>query len=81
MGDQKRLTTFDDNAANMKKAMRDANLPSFAHSLQLIVHDGILSQSGVIELLATCRKIVGHFKHSTTAYQTLNAIQERLSLP
>ena len=65
----------------MKKAMTDAKFPSFgcfAHTLQLIVNDGILLQAGVVQLLAICRKIVGHFKHSTVAY---HEIQERLSLP
>ena len=36
-----------DNAANMAKAMRDPSLPSlgcFAHTLQLVVQDGVLSQ-------------------------------------
>ena len=73
-----------DNAANMVKAMRDAALPSFgcfAHSLQLVVEDGVLAQRAVLDLLALCRKIVGHFKHSTTAYSRLREIQERLDLP
>lgn len=36
-----------DNANNMKKALRDANLSGFgcfAHSLQLVVNDGVISQ-------------------------------------
>ena len=73
-----------DNAANMAKAMRDASLPSlgcFAHTLQLIVHDGVLSQRAVQDTLAICRKIVGHFKHSSTAYGRLHAIQNSLGLP
>ena len=73
-----------DNAANMAKAMREASLPSFgcfAHSLQLVVHDGVLSQRAVVDLLATCRKIVGHFKHSPVAYSRLRSIQERLDIP
>ena len=63
-----------DNAANMAKAMRDASLTSlgcFAHTLQLVVHDGVLSQRVVMDTLAVCRKIVGHFKHSSTAYSWL----------
>ena len=66
-----------DNAANMKKAMTHAKFPSFgcfAHTQQLIVNDGILLQAGVVQLLAICRKIVGHFKHSTVAYQALHEI-------
>ena len=36
-----------DNASNMKKALRDANLSGFgcfAQSLQLVVNDGVISQ-------------------------------------
>lgn len=35
-----------DNTSNMDKAMRDVGVASyscFAHSLQLVVHDGVLS--------------------------------------
>ena len=73
-----------DNVANMAKAMRDASLTSlgcFAHTLQLVVHDGVLSQRVVMDTLAVCRKIVGHFKHSSTAYSRLNTIQQNLGLP
>ena len=48
--------------------MTKANLPSFgcfAHSLQLVVNDGLLFQRVVKDLLAVCRSIVGHFKHSS----------------
>ena len=72
------------NAANMAKAMRDASLTSLgclAHTLQLVVHDGVLSQRVVMDALAVCRKIVGHFKHSSTAYSCLNTIQQNLGLP
>ena len=73
-----------DNAANMAKAMQAASLPSlgcFAHSLQLVVEDGVLSQRAVIDVLATCRTIIGHFKHSSVAYGRLCSIQERLGVP
>ena len=39
----------------MAKAMRDASLPPlgcFAHMLQLVVHDGVLSQQVVMDTLA-----------------------------
>ena len=55
-----------DNTANILKAMPEASLPSlgcFAHFLQLVVEDGVLSQRAVIDAFATCRTIVGHFKH------------------
>ena len=72
-----------DNAANMIKAMREASLPSlgcFDQSLQLVV-DGVLSQCAVSDVLATCRTIVGHFKHSSVAYSRLRSIQELLEVP
>ena len=67
-----------DNASNMERAMKDADVCSygcFAHSLQLVVHDGVLSQRVVIDLLALCRHIVGHFKQSTKALDKLRDIQ------
>ena len=70
-----------DNGSNMVRAIKDASLPDlgcFAHTLQLVVHDGVLSQRAVIDILAICRKIVGHFKH---AYAQLRKIQQNLNLP
>ena len=72
-----------DNGSNMVRAMKDACLPSlgcFAQTLQLVVHEGVLSQRAVIDILAICRKIVGHFKHSSLAYSRLREIQNNLSL-
>ena len=72
-----------DNASNMKKALRDANLSGFgcfAHSLQL-VNDGVITQRVVIDVLAVARSIVGHFKHSTLACHLLDEIRERLDIP
>ena len=45
------------HASNTDKAMRDAGVASygcFAHSLQLVVNDGVLSQRSVSDLLAIC---------------------------
>ena len=70
-----------DNASNMVREMKDAGLCSygcFAHSLQLVVNDGVLSQCIVIDLLANCRSIVGHFRRSTVAYDKLKEIQQQL---
>ncbi|XP_058606099.1 zinc finger BED domain-containing protein 4-like [Onychostoma macrolepis] len=72
-----------DNAANMKKAMRDMEVQSVgcvAHSCQLCVHEGLLSQRSVTETLANTRKIVGHFKHSPLAYSRLEDIQMNLNM-
>ncbi len=73
-----------DNAANMCKAMQDAhlpNLPCMAHTLQLAVTEGLLSQRSVTDIVATGRKIVGHFKHSPLAYSRLQDVQAQLGQP
>ena len=73
-----------DNAANIKKCFVDMGVDSigcFAHTIQLAVNDGIFSQRGVKDLIATCRKIVGHFKHSSSATARLKELQSQLSLP
>ena len=72
-----------DNASNMKKALREGRFEAqgcFAHTLQLIVNDGVLSQRAVIDTLSVCRSIVGHFKHSTIAYHKLDQIRDRLDI-
>jgi len=75
---------FRDNASNMARAMKDADLCSygcFAHSLQLVVNDGVLYQRAVVDLLVVCRSIVGHFRRSTVAYYKLRKIQQQLHVP
>ena len=50
-----------DNASNMVKAMSDGgfeDLGCFAHTLQLVMHDGILSRRAIKDVLAICRSIV-----------------------
>ena len=71
-----------DNASNMVKAMSDGDfedLGCFAHTLQLVINDGILSQRAVIDL-TICHQIVRHFKHSPLVYDRLKSIQDRLQL-
>ncbi|XP_060761342.1 zinc finger BED domain-containing protein 4-like [Neoarius graeffei] len=73
-----------DNAKNMQKAMRDADfpgLPCMAHTLQLAVHEGILSQRSISDIVASGRRIVGHFKHSPLAYSRLESCQKQLGQP
>ena len=44
-----------------EKGLRDADLPNhgcFAHSLQLVIHDGVLKQRSVVALLSLCKGIV-----------------------
>ncbi len=73
-----------DNARNMVKALSDAELPSLpcaAHTLQLVVHEGLLSQRSVADAVAVGRKIVGHFKHSALANSRLEDIQLEINQP
>lgn len=68
----------------MRKAMSEAGVPSvgcFAHTLQLCIHDSLLSQQSVSDLIALSRKTVGHFKHSSSAQSRLSALQQELGLP
>lgn len=53
----------------------------FIHTLQLVIHDAILSQRTVSDIVAKCRKIVLHFNHSAIACTKLKTIQESLKLP
>ena len=71
------ISVVRDNAANMVKAMCDASYPDlgcFAHTFQLTVHAGVLSQRAVIDTLVVCSHIVGHFKHSYSRLKESNKI-------
>ena len=52
------------NCANLK------SLLCFTHSLQLIIKDGVLTQTAVQQLLSTARSLVGHYHRSNPAFQT-----------
>lgn len=72
-----------DGGANMVKAMRLTEIDSitcFAHTLQLVVSDGILSQRVVKDVLAISRSIVGKFRHSILAQQQLEEQQEKFGV-
>ncbi len=50
-----------DNAANMVKGLNDVGLPHigcFAHTLQLVVHDALLNQRMISDMLAISRQII-----------------------
>jgi hypothetical protein len=68
-----KVTTFStDNAANMIAAVHRLpyrRLSCSAHSLQLAVNKAVAA-CDIEDLLVSCRKIVGHFKHS--AHSTLD---------
>ena len=64
--------------------MRVAKLPSLpclAHTLPLIVMDGIFQQPSIEQLLTSARSIVGFYHRSNTAFHTFKQIQNQLGLP
>ena len=65
-----------DNAANMVSGLNIINvasLPYLAHSLQVIIKDGVLLQPAVVQLLSCARSIVGHYHRlNVTLNVTLN---------
>lgn len=70
-----------DNGRNIVKAFEDLNtthVSCLAHTLQLVVHDGLLHQGYVSVVLSICRKIVGHLKHSSSATSAFAAAQRSL---
>ncbi|XP_034542641.1 zinc finger BED domain-containing protein 4-like [Notolabrus celidotus] len=72
-----------DNARNMQKAMDECGVKSLgcmAHTLQLAVHNGVLSQRSISDCVAIGRKIVGHFRHSQLATSRLRIIQQELGM-
>ena len=52
-----------------------------AHTLQLTVLEGILSQCSIADITASGKRIVGHFKHFQLAYSRLQSIQKQLGQP
>ncbi|XP_049447489.1 zinc finger BED domain-containing protein 4-like [Epinephelus fuscoguttatus] len=73
-----------DSGANMIKGMRLAKLPDLscsAHTLQLVVNDGISSQRAVADIVAKLKSSATHFNHSVLAEQRLKNIQKELDLP
>ena len=73
-----------DNASNMIRAMSDAaftHFGCFAHSLQLVIKDGLFVQRALCDIIAVCRSIMGHFHRSSVASHNLKRIQNSLNVP
>lgn len=73
-----------DSGANMIKGLRLADIPDLscsAHTLQLVVKEGISSQRVVGDSIAKLKTCATHFSHSVLAKQRLRAIQKDLGLP
>lgn len=71
-----------DGGSNMKRACYLSelhNIDCTAHQLHLVVKEAIKKVDTISVLLTKCRKIAGHFNHSTMAKQELEKIQVRLN--
>lgn len=71
-----------DNGINMIKGIRLAEMPALscsAHTLQLIINDGLNSQRMVGDILAKLKSIATHFNYS--AQQWISVIQEEVGVP
>jgi hypothetical protein len=73
-----------DNARNMDLAGRLCpdwqDLPCFAHTLQLCVKP-VMDIPSVADVMSRARKIVGHFRHSTTMTAELRSRRVVMQLP
>ena len=73
-----------DNARNMISAVKQtgfALIPCLAHSLQLSISHGFKAED-TAALFVKCRKIIGHFKHSSVnATELQNCNNSRLRKP
>ena len=81
--DERRISAVvHDNASNMNLAIEKlwcGDVPCFAHTLQLAVHNG-LEIGQINKLSSVSRKLVGHFKHSSLATTALKDKQQQLSI-
>lgn len=72
-----------DNGPNVVKAINDSQYVGkgcYIHTMQLAVKASLKEQN-VIDVIASVRKIVGHFNHSAAAQEKLTQIQKELKLP
>lgn len=72
-----------DNARNITSGLETSefeHLSCLAHTLQLVVKDGLLNNKNVNNLIANGRRIVGHFKHSCKATKELKKAQDILQM-
>lgn len=72
-----------DDASNMRKAMDNMGVRSLdcvAHTMQLVINEGLVSQRSVSDAVASGRHTVAHFKHSPLAYSRLQDIQLEMNM-
>ena len=81
---RKIVSIVTDNASNITKAVRDAdihNLGCFLHTMQLAIGKAILKQDGVETIVTKCRKIVSHMHRSGAARSLMKHICMELEVP
>lgn len=74
------MLVLRNSGANMVKGFRLIEIPDLscsAHTLQLVVNEGINSQRAVVDIVAKLKSSASHFNHSVH----LTAIQKDLNLP
>ena len=72
-----------DNGAHMMSAMQIANILDcncLAHTLQLVLHEGLFRHSSVEKLIKSVRKIVSYFQHNEQARRKLVVCQKTCDL-
>ena len=80
---QKVIAVVTDNGANMVSAVHKAgwkHYPCIAHTLNLVVKDGIKAVHEVVQLLTKCSSIVSFFHHSAKATEKLKQLQKQLKV-
>lgn len=77
--ESKILLAISDNAANIQKAIKDElkwkHFGCFAHTINLIVQNGLKSVEPIMAIIVKFRSLVAHFKRSTTASSKLFEVQ------
>jgi hypothetical protein len=77
--DKKVVAIVTDNAYNIVNAVSfsdNISIRCSAHTLQLAIQDAFEEQEIINGILAKCRSIVTHFKHSSQSYAKLSNIQK-----
>lgn len=73
-----------DNAANMINAVSELGkdvVRCLAHSVQLVLKQGLMNEKPIRDMISKGRAVVGHFNHSTSAKKVLNELQVKLNAP
>jgi hypothetical protein len=79
------VAVVTDNARNIVNAIKELqsleHISCMVHTVQLVLHDGLLEQAAVKEVITISRKIIGHFSHSTKAAKMLLEAQTTYNIP